>query len=335
MPTSTGRWTASSAPATAGSCPPDFALQVPDDYRQVLSHAVPQAVEASGVAPSSIVGIGVDFTSATVIFADDDGTPMCELEQFRNEPHAYAKLWKHHGAQEQAHRIVALAKERGETWLARYGGDLSSELLMPKALETLEKAPDVYRQASQIVDAVDWITWQLTGTLTLRRRRLGLQADVPGRALSVAGVPRWSQSGLRQRLHREDERPRAAPGRPRGWVERDRGRLDRAPRGHRRGERQHRRPRPRRERERRPARPADRNPRHVLLLDRVVAGVPRRAGNLRGCGRRHRRREPGGTRADSRPWATCSTGSPPTASPSSTRMRPQPPAYTSMTTCCP
>ena len=146
--------------------PPDFALQVPADYRQVLRLAVPQAVAASGVAPRDIVGIGVDFTSSTVIFADDDGLPMCEIEQFRNEPHAYAKLWKHHGAQEQAHRIVALAKERGETWLARYGGDLSSELLMPKALETLEKAPSVYAQASQIVDAVDWITWQLTGTLS-------------------------------------------------------------------------------------------------------------------------------------------------------------------------
>ena len=146
--------------------PPDFALQVPDDYRQVLRNAVPRAVRASGVAPSDVVGIGVDFTSATVIFADDDGVPMCEHERFRNEPHAYAKLWKHHGAHEQAHRIVALAKERGETWLARYGGDLSSELLMPKALETLEKAPDVYAHASQIVDAVDWITWQLTDTLS-------------------------------------------------------------------------------------------------------------------------------------------------------------------------
>ena len=104
--------------------PPDFALQVPDDYRQVLRTAVPQAVEASGVSPSDIVGIGVDFTSATVIFADDDGVPLCELDGFRNEPHAYAKLWKHHGAQEQAHRIVDLAKERGETWLARYGGEL-------------------------------------------------------------------------------------------------------------------------------------------------------------------------------------------------------------------
>jgi L-ribulokinase len=146
--------------------PPDFALQVPEDYRQVLRTAVPQAVAASGVAPSDIVGIGVDFTSATVIFTDDQGLPLCELDEFRNEPHAYVKLWKHHGAQDQAHRIVALARQRGETWLARYGGDLSSELLLPKALETLEKAPAVYARASQIVDAVDWITWQLTGRLS-------------------------------------------------------------------------------------------------------------------------------------------------------------------------
>ena len=154
---------------TAGdgrALPPDFALQVPDDYVQVLRIAVPAAVAASGVAPSDIVGIGIDFTSATVIVTDDAGRPLCEFDEFRNEPHAYAKLWKHHGAQEQAHRIVALAKERGETWLARYGGDLSSELLMPKALETLEKAPSVYARAGQIVDAVDWITWQLTGTLS-------------------------------------------------------------------------------------------------------------------------------------------------------------------------
>jgi len=146
--------------------PTDFALQVPDDYLEVVRIAVPAAVASSGVEPSAIIGIGIDFTSATVIVTDENGRPLCELDEFRNEPHAYAKLWKHHGAQEQAHRIVALAKERGETWLARYGGDLSSELLMPKALETLEKAPDVYARATQIVDAVDWITWQLTGTLT-------------------------------------------------------------------------------------------------------------------------------------------------------------------------
>ena len=145
---------------------PDVALQVPDNYRQVLRRAVPEAVAASGIAPGDIVGVGIDATSATVIVTDATGVPLCELAPFRVEPHAYAKLWKHHAAQDQAHRIVALAEDRGEAWLARYGGDLSSELLLPKVLETLEKAPQVYAAASRIVDAVDWITWQLTDTLT-------------------------------------------------------------------------------------------------------------------------------------------------------------------------
>lgn len=154
---------------TAGdgrALPPDFALQVPDDYRQVLRRAVPGAVAAAGVAPEAIVGIGIDFTSATVLVTDAAGTPLCETDRFRDEPHAYVKLWKHHAAQEQAHRIVELGAARGESWLARYGGDLSSELLLPKALETLEKAPDVYAAAAHIVNAVDWITWQLTGHLS-------------------------------------------------------------------------------------------------------------------------------------------------------------------------
>ncbi|PID98345.1 MAG: ribulokinase [Actinobacteria bacterium] len=146
--------------------PPDYALQVPADYIEVLKQAVPQAVKESGVDPQRIIGIGVDFTSATVVVTDNEGTPLCEKPEFVNEPHAYVKLWKHHGATEQAERIVSTARERGETWLSRYGGVLSSELLLPKALELLEEAPAVYEKAAQIVDAVDWITWKMTGVLS-------------------------------------------------------------------------------------------------------------------------------------------------------------------------
>lgn len=70
-------------------------------------------------------------------------------EEFKDEPHAYVKLWKHHGATDQADRIVKLAQVRREPWLARYGGVLSSEMLMPKVLETLEMAPEVY-QATEV-----------------------------------------------------------------------------------------------------------------------------------------------------------------------------------------
>ena len=108
--------------ASGPALPPDWALQVPHDYVEVLQQAVPAAVRASGVDPADVIGIGTDFTACTVLPALDDGTPLCELPEFAGRPHAYAKLWKHHAAQPHADRINELAAERGEPWLARYGG---------------------------------------------------------------------------------------------------------------------------------------------------------------------------------------------------------------------
>ncbi len=145
--------------------PPEFALQVPGDYLESMCAASAAAVRASRVSSADIIGVGLDVTSATVVVTDSDGVPMCDKPEFANNPHAYVKLWKHHGAQGQADRIVELAKKRGEAWLPRYGGILSAEMLLPKALETLEKAPDLYAATAEIVDMLDWLTWRLTGTL--------------------------------------------------------------------------------------------------------------------------------------------------------------------------
>lgn len=154
---------------TAGdgrSLPPEFALQDPRDYVEVLRRSVPAAVGTAGVEASDIVGIGIDATSATVLLTDRHGTPLCEKPGFENDIHAYVKLWKHHGAQNQATRLVKIAEVRREPWLARYGGVLSSELLLPKVLEVFEMAPQTYAAADVVVDLVDWLTWRLTGTLT-------------------------------------------------------------------------------------------------------------------------------------------------------------------------
>jgi L-ribulokinase len=122
-------------------------------------------VADAGIDPAEVKGIGLDHTSATVLVTDEKGTPLCQLDEFKDNPHAWIKLWKHHGGQAQADRIVQLAQERNEPWLGRYGGVLSSELLLPKALETLEEAPEVYAAATHIVNALDWIPWMLTGNL--------------------------------------------------------------------------------------------------------------------------------------------------------------------------
>ncbi|ANZ43399.1 ribulokinase [Lentzea guizhouensis] len=153
-------------PATGRPLPPEWALQVPADYLDVLRTAVPQAVEAAGISPSQVVGIGTDFTACTMVPVTADGTPLCDLPEFAENPHAYVKLWRHHAAQAQADRINELARTRGETWLPRYGGLISSEWEFAKGLQVLEEAPEVYAAMAHWVEAADWIVWQLTGTYT-------------------------------------------------------------------------------------------------------------------------------------------------------------------------
>ena len=143
--------------------PPDWALQVPSDYVDVLRDAVPRALAAAGVDPADVIGIGTDFTACTLLPTLADGTPLSELPEFADRPHAYVKLWKHHAAQGQADRINALAHSRKESWIGRYGGKLSSEWELAKGLQLLEEDPEVYERAAYLVEAADWIVWQLTG----------------------------------------------------------------------------------------------------------------------------------------------------------------------------
>jgi L-ribulokinase len=151
-------------PGGSARLPDAWALQVPDDYRQVLRHAVPAALEVSGVDPGHVVGIGTDFTACTMVPTYADGTPLSEDPRFEDRPHAYVKLWKHHAAQSQADRINELAARRGETWLPRYGGLISSEWEFAKALQILEEDPEIFSAMDRWVEAADWIVWQLCGT---------------------------------------------------------------------------------------------------------------------------------------------------------------------------
>ncbi len=148
---------------TGERLPADWALQDPQDYIEVLQQAVPEAVKAAGIDPESVVGIGTDFTSCTILPACGDGMPLCRLEEFRRRPHAYAKLWKHHAAQPQADRVTEVAAERGEPWLDRYGGKISSEWAVAKALQVLEEDQEIYDRMDRWIEAGDWIIWQMCG----------------------------------------------------------------------------------------------------------------------------------------------------------------------------
>lgn len=146
--------------------PADWALEHPQDFLDVLDECVPAVMNVSGVAPEDVIGIGVDFTASTVLPVDRDGRPLCFDPKFSSEPHAWVKLWKHHGAAEQAKRMTELALERREDFLAEFGGVVNAEWGIPKLLETLEMAPLVYAAADCFMEAGDWIVRILTGENT-------------------------------------------------------------------------------------------------------------------------------------------------------------------------
>jgi len=150
-------------PTTDEVLPPDFALQHPLDWIDAAAAAVRGALTSGKVDPSRILGIGVDFTSCSMLPTLADGTPLCVDPRWASEKFAWPKLWKHHGAKSQTDRINAVARERNERWLDRYGGTIGLEWFFPKILETLEHAPAVYDATAIWLEAGDWFVWQLVG----------------------------------------------------------------------------------------------------------------------------------------------------------------------------
>jgi L-ribulokinase len=154
----------------------DWALQDPADYIRTFQRAIPAVLRQSGVDPADVIGLGIDFTACTMLPALADGTPLCQLPEYRRNPHAWVKLWKHHAAQPEADKINATARARGEAWLERYGGKISSEWFFSKTLQILDEAPEIYAAADRLLEAADWVVWQLTGVETRNSCTAGYKA---------------------------------------------------------------------------------------------------------------------------------------------------------------
>lgn len=143
--------------------PPHYALQHPADYPYALERVTKQVLQESQIDPQQVVGICIDFTTSTVLPIDEQGTPLCMKPGLEDHPQAYVKLWKHHGAQAYADEIAALAARRKEKWFPRYGGNVSSEWHLPKLLEFVREAPELYAQTAHYIEAGNWLTQMLTG----------------------------------------------------------------------------------------------------------------------------------------------------------------------------
>ncbi len=144
----------------------DWALQHPGDYLEVLQETIPEILKKANVKAEDVVGLGIDFTACTIMPIYKDGQPLCMKDKYKSNPHSYVKLWKHHAAQEYANRLNKVARERKESFLARYGGKISSEWAIAKAWQVLEEDESLYQEMDLFIEATDWVIMQLTGKET-------------------------------------------------------------------------------------------------------------------------------------------------------------------------
>ena len=155
---------------------PDWALQDPQDYIRTFQNTIPAVLKESGIDASDVIGVGIDFTACTMLPTKADGTPLCDLPEFRKQPHAWVKLWKHHAAQPEADKINDTARRMNEGWLDRYGGKISSEWFFSKVLQIVNESPEIYTAADRLIEAADWVVWQLTGVETRNSCTAGYKA---------------------------------------------------------------------------------------------------------------------------------------------------------------
>jgi L-ribulokinase len=190
-------------PASGERLGPDWALQDPDDWVTVLEDAIAYVVADAGVDPADVIGLGIDFTSCTVLPVDAEGVPLCKFPEWRRRPHAWPKLWKHHAAQPVADRLNEVALERGEEFLSRYGGRISSEWYFPKLIELWLSDREIYDEAHAFIEATDWVIWWLTGRELRQSCTAGYKAmwspddGLPSRDYFEAAYPGFNTPGAK------------------------------------------------------------------------------------------------------------------------------------------
>lgn len=161
---------------------PGWALQNPADYLAVLEGAIPPLLRDAGISPEQVEGIAWDVTSCTILPAMADGTPLASLPDYRDNPHAYVKLWKHLTAVREARYIEETAARDCPELLEDYGGSVSAQWLLPKVLQILNEAPEVYEKADLFLEVTDWLTLVLTENLSRSRCCAGFKNFCRGEA---------------------------------------------------------------------------------------------------------------------------------------------------------
>lgn len=127
--------------------------------------ALRQLMEAAGASPygAKITGVCVDATSLTLVPVDRNGTPLSNLPEFADRPHACVKLWKRHHAQKIAEEATLLAHEMRQPFVEFTADTISSEWTLPKLIETRDADGEVFARMDYALDLCEYLTSSLTG----------------------------------------------------------------------------------------------------------------------------------------------------------------------------
>jgi FGGY-family pentulose kinase len=130
---------------------PGWVEQDPRDWWRALEKAVPRALEMAGVSAGQVVGLSVAATAATVIAANRAGEVL-----------APAIMW----ADVRSHEEAAEASALDHPVRRFTGGQVSEEWMIPKVMWLKRHRPELYRSTEVLMEALDWLTFRLTGEWT-------------------------------------------------------------------------------------------------------------------------------------------------------------------------
>lgn len=147
---------------------PNLARQNPDDYVKGIEATVTKALKKAKTSnpdfsADDVIGIGVDTTGSSPVPVDEEGTPLCYHEKYKDVPAAMVWLWKDHTSFSEANLITETAAKIRPEYLAKIGGVYSSEWFWSKILHCKSENPEVFTSAASFVEICDWIPAVLTG----------------------------------------------------------------------------------------------------------------------------------------------------------------------------
>jgi D-ribulokinase len=139
--------------------PGEIVEQSSDDIWRAVTLAVREAVEASGLPPGAIAGMGFDATCSLVAL-DRDARPLSVSPT--GAPDRDVIVWMDHRAAAEAERINA----GGHDALRYVGGKISPEMHAPKLAWLARRKPETVAKAGRFFDLTDFLSFRATGSPT-------------------------------------------------------------------------------------------------------------------------------------------------------------------------